>query len=416
MNVWIVSEGEPLPIDSTSVRLRRMGILAKLLIENNHNVTWFSSNFHHYKKVFRSKGSKVVKINKKYTIQLLNTKGYKKNISYARIKHHKIIAKNFIVESARHVKPDIIITTMAPLELSKKAVEFGKMNNIPVIVDIRDLWPEIYREVVPQKLKILISPYIKYKKRILAKILNNSTSIIGVTPNFLEYGLNISNHQLREEDRVFYTSYEPKNYSDYKKYFQENWGRFDLSQEDFIVTFIGNFGKQFNLNPLSDAIERLEKYTNIKFVLCGNGDKLEDFKENFKKNPNVILPGWIEEEQISSLLSMSSIGVAPYRDSVNFRDNTPNKFGEYLSASLPILVGIEGIMKDLLIENKCGYKYNDGRDLSNKILEIYNDESLNKLLKKNSGKLFNKNFNANNTYKNLIEFMQLISNKKKMVK
>ena len=43
------------------------------------------------------------------------------------------------------------------------------------------------------------------------------------------------------------------------------------------------------------------------------------------------------------------------KDSKNFRLNAPNKFGEYLSASLPILVSVSGIMSELLSENECGY-------------------------------------------------------------
>lgn len=50
MNIWIVSEGEPLPIDGESVRLRRMGQLSQLLSEKGHDVHWFCSNYHHYKK------------------------------------------------------------------------------------------------------------------------------------------------------------------------------------------------------------------------------------------------------------------------------------------------------------------------------------------------------------------------------
>ena len=50
MKVWIVSTGEPLPIDGENVRLRRMGSLAEYLVKRGNEVVWFSSSFEHYKK------------------------------------------------------------------------------------------------------------------------------------------------------------------------------------------------------------------------------------------------------------------------------------------------------------------------------------------------------------------------------
>ena len=66
MNIWIVSDGEPLPTDNNNVRLRRMGNLTRILDQQGHKVIWFSSNFDHYNKNFRSKEDEV----KTYIIDL----------------------------------------------------------------------------------------------------------------------------------------------------------------------------------------------------------------------------------------------------------------------------------------------------------------------------------------------------------
>lgn len=36
---------------------------------------------------------------------------------------------------------------MSPIEVAQNVKEYSKKNNIPFIIDIRDLWPEIYYEV-----------------------------------------------------------------------------------------------------------------------------------------------------------------------------------------------------------------------------------------------------------------------------
>ncbi|QFR05597.1 hypothetical protein GA597_01225 [Staphylococcus haemolyticus] len=84
MKIWIVSDGEPLPTDSDNVRLRRMGNLTRILDQQGHKVVWFSSNFDHYNKKFRSEGDKVQNLYNRSKLLLLSTKGYKKNVSLKR--------------------------------------------------------------------------------------------------------------------------------------------------------------------------------------------------------------------------------------------------------------------------------------------------------------------------------------------
>lgn len=408
MNIWIVSTGEPLPIDEGNPRLRRMGMLSSILTQKGHEVHWFSSSFHHYKKIHRTVSDKDINLNGNYTIHLIKTKGYSKNVSLERILSQREIARKFTLKSQRLSKPDIIIATMAPLQLSQAVVEYGEENNIPVVVDIRDLWPEIFNEVVPSWGKVLIKPYIWHCNYQLNKILNKSDSIIAVTPNFLEHGLNIAKISKRELDRVFYTSYKPRDLSGELSNFEKYWSKFGLNSTDFIVVFLGNFGRQFILEPIIEAAAKLCKIDNIKFVLCGVGESLNHFKESSKDFRNVVLPGWIEEQQILSLLSASSIGIAPYRNSINFTSNTPNKFGEYLSASLPVILGIDGIMADLVAEYDCGAVYKNSSELADIINRLYTDKQQLEIMSKNANKLYEDKFNAEIVYENLSNHLELV--------
>lgn len=409
LNVWIVSDGEPLPTDEGKVRLRRMGMLSEILYQMGHEVHWFSSSFHHYKKEQRSNNDKDISVEENLTIHLLKTKGYSKNVSIERISHHRELSRKFSSNTKAYEKPDIIIATMAPLELSKAVIEYGEHNNVPVVIDIRDLWPEIFNEVVPNWGKIIIKPYIWFSKGKLRTILRKSTAMIGVTPQFLDYGLNIAKINKREFDKVFYTSYKPRDLSGHLKNFEMNWSKYGLKSTDFIVVFLGNFGRQFILEPLIEAAEKLNKNSNVKFVLCGVGESLDNIRKISSNLENVVLPGWIEEEQILSLLSASSIGIAPYRNSINFTKNTPNKFGEYLSASLPVILGVEGVMADLVSEYKCGAVYKDSDELVSIIEKLFSDRQLLLDMSENAYQLYGEKFNSDKVYVEFSRHLQEIS-------
>lgn len=409
MVIWIICEGEPLPSDKGEVRLRRMGLLSEILIQEGHEVHWFSSSFHHYKKEQRSMEDEDIVVDNKLNIHLLYSKGYKRNISLERIVHHRKIAKKFLTNSKNYEKPDVILATMAPLELSEAAVKFATENSVPVIIDIRDLWPEIYKELVPKWGKFLVKPYIRQSQKKLRNTLLNSTSLIGVTEKFLKYGQNLIN-EMRENDKVYYTSYPPLNIGSDER-LNIDWLGNDIQSSDFIVTFMGNFGKQFVLNPIIEAAELLKDYKDIKFVLCGNGEKLNSIKKSTPHLPNLFLPGWIGKGEITSLLSASSIGLAPYRESINFTHNIPNKFGEYLSFSLPILLSVDGNMAELANEYNCGLLYKNSHDLKKHILALYRDEKLRISMSENANRLYNRKFNSEIVYKEMSDFIVNIGRK-----
>lgn len=392
MNIWIVGVGEPLPIDGENTRLRRVGNLARYISDKNDEVHWFSTSFDHYKKKQRVERDKIVKFNSNFFLHVAKVSGYKKNISFARILHHQDAAKQIKKLMKKESKPDVILAGNTPIEVVSMVVEYGKRNNVPVVIDIRDLWPEVFKEVFPDYMNILINPYVAWSKRKLSKTFSNATSFIGLSEGFLNYALAISKRDRKELDSVIPIGYPNFKYDYTISEFNKLWENHGISTDDFIISFTGNFGRQFSFNEIIEAAEKLKYEKKIKFVLCGTGENLEKIKE--LALDNIIFPGWIEKEMITSLLQYSKIGIAPYINSINYQLNTPNKFGEYLSASLPILVSVEGEMKNRLIKNDCGNSYQNSEELINLIKKyFYNPDKLISQ-SKNARALFLSDFNG----------------------
>ena len=195
MKVWIVSIGDPLPTDGDNIRLRRIGNIAQCFANTGHQVEWFTVSFDHYKKVQRCNRDKDIIINDNFVIHLLYTKGYKKNISISRIIHHKIAEKKIYKKMNQLSEPDIIIATMEPLEISKIATIYGEKKSIPVIIDIQDLWPEIYYEVINKRLHFLLFFYVSLCRKKLRESMSKAYSIIALSNDFLEYGIGFSGQE-----------------------------------------------------------------------------------------------------------------------------------------------------------------------------------------------------------------------------
>lgn len=142
MNIWLIQIGELLPLND-NVKKMRTAMLAEKLIEKRHSVTWWTSAFDHFKKkrIFMTDTALTIKEGLK--ILVLRGLGYKRNISFSRFIDHRIITSKFRKLAKEIKRPDIIITSTPPYDLAYQAVGFGRSNDIPTIVDVRDPWPDI---------------------------------------------------------------------------------------------------------------------------------------------------------------------------------------------------------------------------------------------------------------------------------
>src|SRR6266404_1607534 len=141
MRVWLVTAAEPLPIDEGSQRLFRTGIFAKYLINSGHEVLRWASSFNHTAKKQRVEKDTLVEVQPGYSIWLLHANPYEKNISFARWRNHRGIARKFRQLARRERKPDIVFCSLPTLELAEEAAIYGRENRVPVVIDVRDMWP-----------------------------------------------------------------------------------------------------------------------------------------------------------------------------------------------------------------------------------------------------------------------------------
>ena len=109
----------------------------------------------------------------------LNHEGLTKNISLSRILHNLDVTKEFKKIVRDFKKPEIVITHYPMIELSEAVIEYSKKNNIPSIVDIRDFWPDIFYEVLPQSFNFL-GNFLFWPWKIMAKNIVNQLSECGI--------------------------------------------------------------------------------------------------------------------------------------------------------------------------------------------------------------------------------------------
>lgn len=414
MRVWLINSSEPVPTDPGNVRLRRMGLLADVLVERGHDVLWWTSTFLHSLKRHRCPQSTRVKVRDRYHVQMLHTPAYRRNISLARIRNHRVLGREFARRCPQEPRPDLVLCSFPTLELSAEAVRYGQENGVPVVLDIRDLWPDIFLDYAPRwsrpLARLALRPMFAAARRACA----GATAITGHAPAFVDWGLATGRRRRTPLDRHFPYGYQPFVPDEKTTALAEQfWHEHQLSSdpETLVVCFIGQIGHQFDLAAVVEASRRLRGRRRVQFVLCGVGMRLDVLRRLAADCArDVLLPGWVDAPQIWRLLYRADLALAPYVARADFEASLPNKAIEYLSGGLPILTSLSrGTLVDLLTEHNCGLSYGgDPGRLAETIESLADDPERRQRMADNARKLFEERFTARKVYGEMATWLEQI--------
>lgn len=367
VRVWLIQVGEPLPTDEGHPRLFRTGQLAGHLARQGHEVVWWASQFRHSSKSHRSLTRQTACVSSNYRIIYLPSPGYSRNISFARIHDHEVLARQFRVMASHEQAPDVIHCGFPTIELSYEAVRYGQQVGVPVVLDVRDLWPEVFLDAVPHALRRVARAALHWKYGLCRRAFAGAAAITGHAPGFVDFGLNFSKRPRRELDAWFPFAYPASAPSAIEiDEASEFWAALGVGHESrpYTFCFIGAFGEQNTLDlesPVRAARRLEEDGLPVRIVMCGDGPRLSKCRELARGVESVLLPGWVDYPKIWSLMRRSVAGLLPYLPGRDFVMSIPNKAVEYLSASLPIVTSLErGFLHDLVAEAGCGLFYPGG--------------------------------------------------------
>lgn len=413
LRIWLIQHGEPLPLDSKTISFRTAR-LSRELASRGHDVTYWCSSFGHHKKIVYCRENRKVKVDN-YNLHILHAGEYKSNHSVSRYFHHKKMAQLFSRKARNSEKPNIIIASLPIHYCAYESVKFGRENQIPVIVDIRDYWPDIFLKLLPKSFQWIGRLIFKKDFKITKYTLQNATTLVSMMSHLLEWGERYAERNLKNDDKVFFLGGDKYNYSgsNHEKLIQlfpEIEGR---SHGRFIVSYIGSFS--YLNHPL--VIIEAAKYLNsvghgndILFLLGGQGDYYNRCVKATKGLNNVVFLGWLDSEKVVALSSISSVGVIPSLEEITF----PNKAFSYLAAGLPIISSTRGDLNGLLKKYHAGFYFDISEpiQLANKILNLskLDNKSYDKI-SENAKFLFKKHLQADKIYKEYADYVEYVADK-----
>jgi hypothetical protein len=343
--IWILSLYEPTLVDNT--RPMRYMSIADALNKNGVEVTYFSSTFRHANKHVRFEAQTEMFDEQGVKTVFIQSPGYTKNLSRARIKAHKVYTENlmkYFRESES--KPDLILSAFPPIDTPLEVSIWAKEKGIPFVFDIIDPWPDVILRVLPDKLKTFGLFFIGNYNKKVKRLIQNANGIVAISNQYIDW---VKTKQAGTyKTAAFYPTVPFKEV-------QQKLSRIERKDSDKLrIIYAGNLGIAYDIPCILKAAEKLESDHPGKthFAIAGVGDHEGLVKEYASRLGNIVYLGRIGYDDLLVQYANTDLGLAQY--SKGATQSVTYKFFDYLSAGIPILNSLKSEMWELIDEKSIG--------------------------------------------------------------
>lgn len=278
---------------------------------------------------------------------------YTLNSPYHLYRFNKIIQEN---------KIDVVVA--AHVLAGTAAIYAAKHNNIPVLFDLKDWFPDSAAAYFknPDVQNIIRDTIL----RITKYNLKNSTEVTTVSPNLVKKLELLGYKSQLITNGVDTSLFKPYKVSELRK-------RLGFSESDFVIGFAGSFERWYDLDSML-MMPSLLHNNNIKFLFVG-GSLFTDYKNEIIKiiksrnlEKNVVFTGLVPHECLPDYINCMDVCTIPLIPEQWINIALPNKFFEYSACGKPIITtNIPNV-----VEFNCPnvYVYNNNQEFSQHLKTI----------------------------------------------
>jgi glycosyltransferase involved in cell wall biosynthesis len=411
MKVWLLHIGEELPVDGGG-RPFRYGYLARALEERGHQVLRWAPTFRHATKTQRFSTDRREQVSRNYAIQFVHAPGYCRNVGLERLRTYRVLGRRFREIAGREPPPDIIVAAIPSLEWAAGAAEYGRAHRVPVVIDVRDLWPDVFLNALPTAARragrLALVPYYRLARRACRQ----ADAIAAVSQSYLDWALRLACRTQQPRDMVAPLGFELDP------------APVDLLRDSLAVLrsrginpalptclFAGLFERSYDVETVVEAARRLDASgrTDLQFILCGDGAKMPTVRRRARELLNVHLLGWVDAPMLEAARSISSIGLCAY--AADATQSLPNKPFEYMAGRLAIVSSLPGEMPDLLQRHQCGvtYRAGDAHSLARCLVELAAAPKRLAAMRENAYQAWSKNYRSRDIYSRFVDHLTTLT-------
>ncbi|MED5476181.1 MAG: glycosyltransferase family 4 protein [Candidatus Neomarinimicrobiota bacterium] len=250
-------------------------------------------------------------------------------------------------------KPDVLIATSPQFFTLISAYLTSLIKNIPLVIEIRDMWPQSIVTVGAMKKDSFIIKILEYLAKFLYK---KATLIVCVTNSFkndmVKMGINSNKIEVITNGFNLNNIISPSdNIIDVEK-------KYGLDKNKKYISFIGTVGMAHGLEIILETAQKIDNQS-VNFLIIGDGAKKQYLIKqctNLGIN-NIHFIDNLSWKEIVNINQLISAHIVHLKKDKEFTKVIPSKIFESMALRKPIFMGVEGEARELLNIANCSFNF-----------------------------------------------------------
>ena len=283
----------------------------------------------------------------------------------------------FAVSAARRgasISADVVFATSTPLTIALPGVYAAKKQKIPMVFEVRDLWPEL--PIAVGALKSGMIPLARWLERFAYK---HSERIVALSPGMRE-GV-VKTGFPTEKVTIIPNSSDIDLFRVSTEQSRDFRSSTAWLGDNPLVLYAGTLGRINGVSYLAEIAAEVKKIApEIRFLVVGDGAEWEKVENRANElgvyKDNFFMMKSVSKEDIPVIFAASTLAVSLFVDLPQMWANSANKFFDGLAAGKPIAINYQGWQAELLQESKAGIVLaaNDAASAAQKLAEFLDDQ------------------------------------------
>ncbi len=252
---------------------------------------------------------------------------------------------------------NMVFATSTPLTIAIPGLVAKTIHKIPMIFEVRDVWPDI-----PIAMGIIRNPILKkvlfcFESFIYSKSEKIITLSVGMEQELLRK--KVPNHKIITIPNACDILHFREAINIHQK---DALAEYRTTSSTKICLYAGTFGQVNNLDYVVDLAKEIkEKSYDVKFVLIGNGAKLRHLSdrvvsESLTSHVDILPP--VPKRLLLRYLTSTDACLSTVQNTPALYNNSANKFFDALAAGRPIIINHGGWQADIITEHGLGLVLN----------------------------------------------------------
>jgi glycosyltransferase involved in cell wall biosynthesis len=332
--------------------------LARFLVQKGHTVTVIASPVSYLTGTSSRKRKEVidgVTILRAYTYNALHKSFVHRIFSFL-----SFMISSFITGlGVKNV--DVVWGTSPPIFQGMTAWLLARLKRSRFLFEVRDLWPDFAIAVGVLKNPLLIRMSLWLE----GFLYRHADQMVVNSPGYVDHVLNRGAKSVE----MVPNGADPSMFHPFDD--GHDFRQAHQLGDHFVVLYAGAHGMSNDLNVVLDCARLLASNPAIRIVFLGDGKEKAALQARAAEMEldNVLFLPSMPKNEMASALAGSQACIAILKPLEEYKTTYPNKVFDYMAAGRPVVLAIDGVIRDVVESADCGVypRPGDAQDMANAI-------------------------------------------------